>query len=504
MVDGSKRLFRSLLTAGLVSMFVGIALGQSTVVVGTGEARWNLDPQRHTSVAQWSELRNVFDPLVSWSSDMELVPSLATSWEVSDDGREWTLQLREGVHFHNGEPFNADAVKYTFERLFDEATGSPQQFLFSAVESVEVVGPYEVTISTSVPFGALLANLTLLDMLPPGAARNLDAFGRHPIGTGPFEFVSSRGDAEVVLRANEAYWDGAPLIDSLEIRTLVEGSTRLSALLAGDVHIINGVSPDDVGRLENDDRFSVVVSPTLETVFMGLNNAEGPFADSRVRLAANHAVDKAAIVEHIMLGQADTATGFVSPVAFGSSPSDGADVYEYDPELARELLAEAGYPDGFNARLIMLAGSGTKGLESTQAVVGYLEAVGIQVQVDVLEIGTFVDVRRGTDWDLFRGGSTILSGDAQFDLTRMFHSEHSGAMVKYANPEYDRLVDIGNQAFEASDRLTAYEQAQELLVEDAPWLLLYHAREVTAYVDRLEGFRARPDKFTLFHQVHLR
>ena len=280
---------------------------------------------------------------------MEFVPALATEWSTSEDGRTWTFRLREGVKFHDGADFNAEAVKYNFERILDPEIGSPRRSMIEMVEKVEVVDEYTVAITTKTPFGPFLAQISSynLGMLSPTTAGERGkGYAQNPAGTGPFKLKAWEPGDTLIFEANQDYWGGKPAIDELVFRVVPEDSTRIMLLKSGDVDAIAGVPAFEVETLKGDQNVVLISLPGFRTIYVGMNCQQKPFDDPRVRQAVNYAIDRQAIVDHLLRGVATVGVGPEST----SIPGSVKDLPPYgrDVEKAKALLAEAGYPDGFS------------------------------------------------------------------------------------------------------------------------------------------------------------
>ncbi|MFQ6077158.1 MAG: ABC transporter substrate-binding protein, partial [Candidatus Bathyarchaeia archaeon] len=323
-----------------------------------------------------------------------VLPLLATSWEVSpDDPNTWIFHLREGVKFHDGTPFNAEAVKVNIERMLNPENKAGGRSAFTMITSVEVVDEYTVAITSDSPFMDLPGNLAY-SVMCINSPTQLEKLGEenyytYPIGTGPFKFVEHKKGEEVRLEANEEYWGGRPFLDEFVMKPIPETPSRIMALEAGEVDVAYHVPPRDAQRFkENPDLgIEVLNPPSQRRIFVGMNNLWGPFKDVRVRQALNYAVDQQAIIDNILLGLTIPMDSPMPPSAACYSPIMQ---YEYNPDKAKELLAEAGYPDGFKATLRYGEGRYLLDSEVVQAVAAYLADVGVEVEVIPLEWGTYI------------------------------------------------------------------------------------------------------------------
>jgi peptide/nickel transport system substrate-binding protein len=303
-----------------------------------------MDPKFLKGRETQNALRLIYDSLYHRDNNMQIIPWLSTSYENPDE-LTWRLHLREGVKFHNGNDFKADDVKFTIERLLEEDSGWSERNL---IERAEVVDDYTVDVITKKPYAAFMTRAVLWHMTDKEYFDQVgaDGFASQPVGTGPFTFVEWVKDEQLVFEANPDYWGGAPKIETVIFRPIPETATRVAALEAGDVDIITDVPPDYVDQVP--DNIAVVSIPGTRAFFIGMNVTVKPFDDVRVRQAMNYAVDVDTIIKSMLNGLARKLDGPVLPEAFGYVATP---VYNYDPDKAKALLAEAGYPDGFEMEL---------------------------------------------------------------------------------------------------------------------------------------------------------
>jgi ABC-type transport system substrate-binding protein len=422
----------------------------------------------------------------------KVLPVLATSWEVSpDDPHIWIFHLREGVKFHDGTPFNAEAVKVNIERMLNPENKAGGRWAFTMITSVEAVEEHTVKITTDQPFAPLPSQLAYSVMCINGATQ-LEKLGEenyytHPIGTGPFKFVHHKKGEEVRLEANEEYWGGRPYFDAIVMKPIPETASRILALEAGEVHVAYHVPPRDAQRIRDNPALGIdiVTPPQQRIIFMGMNMQWGPFKDKRVRKALNYAVDKQAIIDNLFLGLTQPMDSPLPPVSLCYSP---AKEYEYNPDKARELLAEAGYPDGFKVTLHYGTGRYLLDTEVVEAVAAYLADVGIEVEVIALEWATYGAERdkpvEETELQMFFIGWGLPTLDP--DLGMMdFRKEAWPPMgmnnMFYSNPdELLPLVEAQRGSTDPEERCELVKRAQEIVMEDAPMLFLYYEPQIHA------------------------
>ena len=327
---------------------VGEAAGPLEVVVVQNADPQTLDPQKAGGSAGGNILFNIFNGLTKQSEDMaEVLPSLATEWTAVDDVT-WEFKLREGVTFHNGEPFTAEAVKYTVDRMMDPDAARENSSFKTLVETI-VVDDYTVQLVTSQPEPLLPAKVFGLHILPPKYTEEVgeEEFGQNPVGTGAYKLAEFTPNQRIVLEANEDYWDGVPEVDTLIFRPVAEASTRLAELLTGEADIVMDISPEDIDMVEEDENVHIAAVDSKRVPFLGLDLLpDGPefLKDVRVRQALNYAVDVDAIIDTILSGYATRVATVYRTDFIGYDET--LEPYSYDPDKAIELLAEAGYGEG--------------------------------------------------------------------------------------------------------------------------------------------------------------
>src|SRR6056297_287692 len=344
----TRRALGAAATAALISLPFGLPATAQTppgvLVVGQIAEPKSLDPHAVTAVNDFRILMNVYDGLVRYrDGTLEVEPALAESWEISEDGTEYTFALREGITFHDGTPLDAEAVKFNFDRMLNEEhpyhdTGPfPLSFFFSAIEETEVVDPLTVRFTLNAPYAPFLSNLaypTGLIVSPEAVKAHGKDVGRNPVGTGPFTFAEWRSNEAVVVERNDDYWGDAAGTEAVVFRPITDANTRVAEMLAGGIDLMVEVPPTSLGQFSGDG-FSVAEQAGPHVWFLILNAKEGPFADKRVRQAANYAINKEAIVNDVLEGTAAVAAG-PTPPAFAWAYNESLEPYPYDPDKARE------------------------------------------------------------------------------------------------------------------------------------------------------------------------
>lgn len=331
----------------------------------------------------------------------------------------------------------------------------------------------------------------------PGSVIN-----ENPVGTGPFVFESWTPGDEIVLNRNDDYWGGAPALDSITFRVVPEGSTRLADLETGAIHISDPLSPSDVSRVEGTDGMSVNSQPSVGLSYIGFNAQKEPFDDPLVRQAISKAIDKDTIINGIYDGVGLPAESPLAPDVFGYD--EDVTGLEYNVEEARELLAEAGYEDGFSTTL--WTNDNQDRIDTATAVQAQLEEIGIDVEIEQVEWGAYLEDTAAGEHDMFILGWTTVTGDADYGMYPLFHSDNfgeAGNRTFFATDELDSLLEEARQSSDEDERLDLYSRAQEILVDEAPMLYIHHMEFLLAVSDDVEGLWQHPTGILMLRDVSL-
>lgn len=514
MLHRGFKIYKVLLAIVIVSAVPvsrAIANGEEPMrlVFAQGTDAETLDPHSITSSPNAIHIEAIYDTLVAYDENLNIVPCLAKAWKVSEDGTIITFYLREGVTFHDGTPFNADAVVFNLERLISPETRVPLRTYIGFVESAKAIDEYTVEVKLRYPHGPALARFTapVNAMVSPTAVEKYGPdFGRYPVGTGPFEFVEWVRDDYILLRKNENYWRERPYIDELLIRVVPEDGARVLMLEAGEADVIIRVPPPDVPRLRAREDINVVTAPCTRTIYVGMNTQHEILKEPKVRQAINYAVDKQAIVDVLLQGFGGVMDSPLTPQYFAYKP---VGPYPYDPGLAKTLLREAGYPNGFRIKLFTPKGRYLMDYRIAEAVQGYLGAVGITAEVITMEWATYVQTQmlpleeNPFELYLLGWGPWILDPDQQ--LYPMYHSSQwppqGMATVFYKNQRVDELLQIGTSSPDQALRREAYEEAQELIWNDAPWLFLHYEQQIVAMRSNIKNVFISPIEVLHFEKA---
>ena len=465
------------------------------LVYAAGADPDSLDPANTDSNPGEAIGRMMNNFLVKFDAKLQIRPDLATSWAQSKDGLTWTFTLRKGVKFHDGTPFNAEAVKYNFERFLGPEKPLKAGLHTPIIKSVDVVDEYTVKFSLKVPFAFFLNNLahSATALVSPEAHKK---WGKdltlHPVGTGPFKFVEwVRGD-HITLERNDEYFEGKPRLDKVVVRTVREDSARVLGLEAGDYDLIVRILPEDVGRLMRGGRVRIDADQSNRALRIGINATKKPFDDVRVRQALNYAVDKESIVKNIYQGLAMVIPTMVGPLNTGYAPVKG---YSYDPAKAKKLLAEAGYPNGFKTILWTPKGRYLKDFELAQAIQQQLRPVGIEASLETFEWAAYLSLLKKpkdeAKQELYLIGWSPSTGEARwgiYPITACTQWRPTGSNDSfYCNKDVDGLIGKAVAATSLKERDDYLRQAQELLVQDPSSIYLLATKETVGMSLKVHG-----------------
>lgn len=422
---------------------------------------------------------------------MEIEPKLAESYETPDE-LTWVIELKEGVEFQDGTPFNAEAVKYTFDKLRDPATAAPRASLLEPVESVNVIDENTVEIKTKYPYGPMLAALshTNASIVSPTADQAQDLM-QDPVGTGPFQFVSWTQGESVVLEAFENYWGGAPELDQITLRVVPEVSTAISMLQAGEVSFLDGLPSDQVDRIRSLENVEVTEQPGTPVYFMLFNFDKERFQDPELRKAMAAAVNRDVFVENLN-GLGVRSDSIIGPRVFGYTEDADDGGQEYDPELAEQLVEENGFGE---EPIKMLVANRDNFMQMAEIAQAQLTEAGFNVEIETMEWGTFLDATSAGEYDVTFLSWSNVTGDGSELLYPNFHSDNVGASNRsaYNNPEFDELVDASRTAVDQEERLQFLIEANKLLLDENVAVVMNHGVVTAATADDVEGLKLDPN-----------
>jgi len=512
-----RRLLQSAIAA--LSLLAGCAPAAELTIAVSADVT-SLDPHYLASQPNVNIGWHVFDALTHVDERARLIPGLASSWRAVDP-TTWEFKLRKGVKFHDGSELTADDVVFSLERPLAIA-GTPGGFAsyVRPIVARQVVDPYTIRLKTAAPYGALPQDLNSIHIVSKKAAAGASSAdfdsGRATIGTGPFRFVRFARGNRVELARNDAYWGARPAWDKVTFRILPTDPARTAALLAGDVDVIEHVPSADFGRLRANSALRLAQTVSWRTIFFHLDQsrpqpplvtdksgkplAANPFMDLRVRRAISKAINRPALAERVLEGLALPTANVVSPPVFGHNPQLKPEAF--DPDGARKLLAEAGYPNGFALTVAAPNNRYINDEQVAQAVAQMLARVGITTRVEALPVSAFLTKMRDREYSFAMLGWGSFSADLALRalVATVDPAKGYGAWnwSRYSNPRLDQLIEQSLASTDEKKREALAREASALASSDVALIPLYH-QIVTWAMKRNINYTPRTDEFTFAH-----
>ncbi len=500
------------------SVFVFAQKRGGVLVFARGGDSVGLDPGRETDGESFYATVQIFDRLVDFEPGTSIIqPGLAESWSVSRDGLEYTFKLRRGVSFHDRTEFNADAVVFTFERMFKEDNPYHQfgpwnyfnATIGDSLKSVEAVDNYTVKFTLKTPLAPFVSILAMdfASIVSPAAVRKYGAdFFRNPVGTGPFVFVSWQKDSQIVFVRNRRYWREPPYVNRLILRVIPDATARLLALQKGEVDIIDFPSPEDIANISRNDELQLIQQEGFNIGYLAMNIEKEPFDDVRVRQAINYAINKADLIKGVYGNSGVPAKNPMPPSLW--SYNDNTRTYDYNPERARLLLRRAGYPNGFSTDIWAIPvvrpymPNGRRAAEILQA---QLKEVNIDAEIKTYDWGTYLDkVFEGEHGMAMLGWTGDYADPDNFLYTLLSEKAAEKPALNIAfwrNKEFNDLILAAQATSDRAERTRLYEEAQEIFVADVPWVPLAHSIVYVAARSNVRGFKLYPTGERVFRDV---
>jgi peptide/nickel transport system substrate-binding protein len=503
-----------------------------------------LDPADVTDGESISRTDNIFESLVEYTpGGTDIQPSLATSWDVSEDGLEITFNLRENVKFHDGTDFNADAVVFSFERQYNPNHEYHQYgewaywgYMFSDIESVEKIDDYKVVIHLKNPNAAMMTSLAMFTVAivsPTNAEKWGEEAFKYPVGTGPFKFVEWVKDDHITLEANDNYWRATPKLDEIIFRVIEDPSARLLAIQAGEIHGMEYPDPASFDLIKADNDLQLLTQSGMNVGYLAMNTGYGyydenengikdsdeewvktpgyydPLTHKLVRKAINYAIDKQSIIDNLYKGTAIVAKNGMPPFMLGYN--DEIEDYEYDPEMAKDLLEEAGYPQGFNTTLWVMPVSRPYMFDPpkiAEAIQGYLADVNINVELYQIDWSTYLEETENGNHPMCLLGWTGDNGDPDNFMNVLYGPNSAsigtaGNVAFYNNSIVQDKFSAALQTYDTDERAKLYEEAQVLIHEDAPFVYLAHATQNIVFLSNVKGYVLNPTERKFFYPVEI-
>lgn len=464
----------------------------------------------------------IHNGLVRFDENLEFKPDLAENWESSEDGLTWTFNLREGVVFHDGTPFNADAVVSQYSRMIDAKVNIGAYSLWEPIEKTEKVSDYKVKITTKTPYSAFLnvmAHGSALIPSPKAVDADPDNYGLAPVGTGPYKMKDIQPGTQLKLVRFDQYYEGTPEYDTITFRYVADPSARVSALKSGDADVIDAVPIEFADDLDRDPKIQLIKKPGLQVFGIGLNQNNSILRDKQVRQALNYAIDKEAIVKVLFMGY---ATPLNSPLAPDTVGAIELTPYQTDVIKAAQLLEEAGWMLNGDVRekggeklsftLIVPDGMYPKDVILSETIQNQLKAIGVEIKINKVEKSTYWDQLKvpsaNTGYDMALWGYNPSHGNGQIHMESLFTSNPNPAekpglwnFIWYQNETVDRLLAEAKEQVVFDEFQNIMKQAEEIVWDECPYIWLYSNNIISAASADVDNVNVLPVVFTLIHRV---
>ena len=479
----------------------------STLIFGRGGDSVTLDPSQMLDGESAKVCDMIYDTLVQYrGATTDIEPALAKMWESSADGLMWTFHLRQGVKFHDGTPLNANAVVFSLSR----PNALSRSFYEEFIDRITALDDFTVQIHLKTPYAPFLSTMASSEnsIVSPAAVVHFgESFGNNPVGTGPFKFVQWDRSDQIVLTANNTHWAGKPEIDRLIFRSIPDNSQRYMELQEGNIHIMEFPNADDLATIRGDTRLELLMQPSLNVGYLAMNMEKPPFDNLKVRLAINHAINKTDIIERLYQGTGIPAKGPIPPTLW--SYDDSIEDYAYNPELAKQLLAEAGYPNGFETTLWALP-IPRPYIPNGQALAAALQSdlrnIGIVANIVTYDWSTYLDKTEVGEHDM-----AMLGWSAGGDPDSFFYYLLSKTTAQipalniafYKSDEMQDVLDRARMSTDRSERIELYQQAQAIFHRDVPWVPLAHAQRLLVIDRNVQNLKLAPVGWKYLRSVSL-
>ena len=525
---GSLPIFFFLTTLTLSTVFLSLPAEADshakggTFIFGRGGDSVGLDPALEEDGESFKVCDNIYDTLIQYKDgSTEIEPGLATSWESSEDGLTWTFHLRKGVTFHDGTPFNAEAVLFSLNRqhdkthAFHDVGGSYVYWIATGlaeiVDKITAVDEFTVQIHLKTAYSPFIYTIaiTSFSIVSPTAVKELgDEYSNNPVGTGPFKFVQwDRGD-KIVLAANENYWGRRPKLDRVIFRSIPDNAVRLIELQRGGLHAMEFPNPDDLQQIQDDETLELLSQPGTNIGYLAMNMDKPPLDNLKVRLAINHAINKSEIIKHLYQGLGVPAKNPIPPTMW--SYDDTIEDFDYNPKLAKQLLAEAGYPNGFETTLWALPVPRPyipDGRALAEVLQSELRNVGIETKIVTYDWGTYLEKTKYGEHDMAMLGWSADLGDPDnffyFLLSKSSAEKPAGNIAFYRSDTMQNVLEQARSISDKEKRIALYKQAQQIFHKDVPWVPLAHAKQILVVNKKVKNLKLHPLNWKYFRNVSL-
>lgn len=458
----------------------------NNIVVSQGSKPKSLDPNMYNEIPALTITEQIFNTLLKVDENGNIIPELAESFEYVSP-TELVIKIRQGVKFHNGDTLTSKDVAFSINRMLDKPAS---RVMIDAITKVEIIDDYTVKLILSEPSSPLLFGLahplTAILNEKDTIAKN-DVIATEPVGTGPYKFVEWGSGEKIELVAFDDYFEGRPKIDNLTYRAITENSSRLAALETREIDIAYNMDAIDSGMIEKNPDLQLISKPTTSTEYITFNNTKAPFDNKDFRKAVNYALDKQSMSDSIFMGKAIPANSIVNPNVFGHS--DSVEGYPYNKEKAIEYLKKSGIQ---NPSFTLFVNDNTTRLQLAQIIQANLKEIGIDMKIETLEWGTYLQKTAQGEHQALLGGWVSGTSDADIVFFPLLHtSSHGGAGNRafYTNKELDKVIEEARLTSDSAERKALFFKGQEILQEDTPFGLLLYKNENIGLNKRVKGFK---------------
>jgi peptide/nickel transport system substrate-binding protein len=464
------------------------AVEKDVLVFGTGIDVATTDPHNWRTAPDLIAISLLYEGLCTMDVKLNVVPALATSWEILND-TTWRFNLRKNVTFHDGTPFNANAAKINIERM-REAPRSRN--FFGMIEDVKIENDYTIILKTKTPFAPFLKNLChpVGTFISPKA---LETYGKdiglHPVGTGKFIIKEWQPKLKMVLQRNDNYWGQKPKLREFVLRPIPEEGTRTMAFESHEIDLVNDPAPHKIVEFRNKKNVKVILEPAARTVWLGYNLKDQTLSNVALRKAIAHAINREELVKYVTEGLSLNADAWIPNIV---QPINTKMNYEFNPELSKTLLKEAGYPNGIDLNLWTPEGRYLKDRQIAEAIQAQLSNVGIRTKLRVMEWGAYYDALFRSEHQLYIWGWAFQVGDPDAMLRDNFYSKSSYNCTSYKSQPFDSALDEAVTILDPQKRIAKYYEIEKILMQDVVGIPIYHKLNIYALWDNVRAFQPHP------------
>ncbi len=443
----------------------------------------------------------VFDSLITVDDNLNFIPRMARKWEVSKDGRVWTFYLKKGIKWHDGVEFTAEDVRFTIESIMNPGVNSPRKSDYELIQRIETPDPYTIKIRLREPYAPFLASMSI-GIIPKHILEKEDIntakFNRKPVGTGPYKFKEWKSAEYVALEVNEGYFDKIPKIKKIKVKVIPDMNIVQLQERTGEVDV-GDILPKDYELMKQVKGLNTYLYDAMAYTYLGFNLQNPQFQDVRVRQAISYAVDRNLIVDKVLHGIGSPAGSPISPLSWAYNPE--VKPYSYDPQRARQLLAEAGWKDtdgdgildkdGKPFKFVLMTNKGNKTREDLTVILQQqLKEVGISAEPRIIEWSTFIaNYVNKKNYDVVILGWSLGVDPDNYSIFHSSQIKDGLNFISYRNPRVDRLLEEGRTTIDQGSRKKIYGEFQKIMAEDQPLVFLYYPKSITGVRDRVAGVR---------------